>query len=112
MKKTKISKYLIFISFFTLITVFVLMLQRGYSNLMTPAKQVTDTSKSINPDLDLTVIEQIKSKQNIDPASLPEYETATSNILLIQPTPTLAIPTVVVSTPSAAQTTPVPTLIP
>lgn len=115
MKKNKIPGYLIFISVFTVATIFVLIIQKSYSNLITPIKQVqvSETSKDINPELDVSVIEEIKSKQHVDPLELPENETATSNVLL-------AVPTSVISSPSSeaigpetvAPTAPIPTLIP
>lgn len=115
MKKNKISSYLIFISFFTVVTVFVLIMQKSYDNLIAPTRQtqVADTSKGINPELDLGVIDQIKNKEHIDPASLPENETATSNVNLSIPTPVVASPSAVPAGPGVAvPTAPLPTLIP
>lgn len=69
MKKTKISFYFIFISFLTLLTVFFSIIQKSYFSFVTPQKLVEDNAllTDINPNLDLTVISTIESKnQNID----------------------------------------------
>ena len=115
MKKSKISGYLIFISIFTVVTVFTLIMQKSYSNLISPTKQaqVSDTSKGINPELDVSVIDEIKNKQHIDPSELTENESANSTTLLILPTPVTSLP----SSESAGinpniPTAPLPTLIP
>lgn len=115
MKKTKISSYLIFISVFTVLTVFVLVMQKSYNNLIAPTKQaqISDTGKGINPELDRSAIDIMKAKQHINPSDLPEYESATSDILLTIPTPVIASPSGESAGPvSPVPTAPLPTLIP
>lgn len=108
MKKNKISSYLVFISIFTVVTILVLVVQKSYNNLIEPTKkvQVSDISKGINPELDISIIQEIKNRQHINPLEVPENETALSvNII----TPTL---TPIIASPSGQSIAPVPTLIP
>ena len=73
MEKTKLSKYFIFVAFFTLITILVTIIQKSYSNLIDPINKVTSRSydKTIKPNLDLEVIEEIEKKPlNFDETSL------------------------------------------
>jgi len=67
MKKSKYSFYFLFVAFFTFITIFVTIVQKSYSNLMNPIKEVQKNNllKPISPNLDLDVIQQVESK--------PEY---------------------------------------
>lgn len=115
MKKNKISSYLIFISIFSVLTIFALIMQKSYDNLVVPSKQVQviDIGKDITSELDLSVIDQIKNRQHINPSDLPENEAATSDSLLITPTPVIASASAepvgpIGNTPIA----PTPTLIP
>lgn len=64
MKKTRISTYFVFISFFTFISILVAIIQKSYSNLMGPIKKVQTVSydKVINPTLDLEIIDQIEKR--------------------------------------------------
>ena len=64
MKKNNFSLYFIFISFFTLSTVFVYLVQKSYFNLLEPQNQVKNNAllKTINPDLDLSVMSEIESR--------------------------------------------------
>lgn len=64
-KKTQLSKYILFISGFTLFVVIVLVVQAGYNNLVKntsslPAKLDTDP---LDIKLNLKVIDEIKSSQ-------------------------------------------------
>lgn len=66
MKKNKLSTYFIFISIFTVVTLFMLIVQRSYSNLVGPLKKI-DSSRflsPINPQLDLEVISNIEKREN------------------------------------------------
>lgn len=67
MKKQKISKYLIFISVFTFITVFVLVVEKSYNNLMGPINQAKsgNLTKPINPNLDFKTLEEIEKKEEL-----------------------------------------------
>lgn len=89
MKKTKISGYFIFISFFTLVTILVTIIQKSYSNLITPSGSVNSASyaSTIDPNLELDVIDEIEKRPiNFDETSLPnknssEEATVSSEIL-------------------------------
>ncbi len=73
MKKTKLSTYFVFIAFFTLITILVTIIQKSYSNLIDPINKVANISynKTINPQLDLDIIQDIEKKPiNFDETSL------------------------------------------
>jgi hypothetical protein len=64
MKKSKLSAYFIFISLFSFLTIFFILVQKSYFNLVNPVKEV-DSNKlltPIDPNLDLDVIEEIKSR--------------------------------------------------
>jgi len=67
MKKTKISFYFLFIAFFTFITIFIVIVQKSYNNLMGPIKEVQKSNllNPINPNLDTSIIQQVESR--------PEY---------------------------------------
>lgn len=64
MKKTKIGNYILFIGIFSLITIFVFLIQQGYNRLMQPVNDLNTSSllKSINPTLDMEIFNLIESK--------------------------------------------------
>ena len=96
MKKNKLSSYFIIISFITFLTIFLSIVQKSYFNFKKPQNLVEENVllKEINPNLDLSVISIIKSKdKNIEDDF--DFSTITSNRNLI------IIPTV---TPIASQT--------
>lgn len=71
MKKTKISFYFVFISFFTFLTILFSIIQKSYFNFVTPKKLVDNDTLLTNfdPNLDLTIISTIEAKnKNIDEA--------------------------------------------
>lgn len=73
MEKTKFSTYFVFISFFTLATILVTIIQKSYSNLIGPINkvQVSSYDKTIDPQLDLEIIDEIgKRPLNFDESSL------------------------------------------
>lgn len=86
MKKNKFSLYFIIISFFSLITVFIFLVQKSYFNLLKPQKEVENNAllKEINPDLDLSIISEIESRDKnsqdnfdysiLDPKAEPSLE--------------------------------------
>jgi len=65
MKKTKISKYFLFISIFTFVAIFFYIVQNSYSSLMKPINQIqtSDIIKPIDPNLDISVLDQIAKRQ-------------------------------------------------
>lgn len=89
MKKTKLSTYFIFISFFTLITVLVTIIQKSYSNLIEPINRVSTSSyeQITNSKLDLDIIDEIAKREiNFDETSLsnnssiPEASASVTNL--------------------------------
>jgi hypothetical protein len=64
MKKSSLSFYFIFISFFTFIAIFFTIVQKSYDNLINPIKKVEESTltKPINPQLDMDVIDQIQNR--------------------------------------------------
>ena len=64
MKKSKISFYFIFISFFTLLTIFFSIVQKSYFSYIKPQETVENNALLTNfdPNLDLTVISTIETK--------------------------------------------------
>jgi len=84
MKKTKFSTYFVFISFFTLATILVVIIQKSYANLIDPINKVSNPSlgKVINPELDLEIIEEIAIKPvnfNEDSLSINSVEVSTNS---------------------------------
>ena len=65
MKKIKLSSYFLFISIFTFVTIFLLIVQSGYNNLMKPVNQVktNESLKPIDPNLDISVLDTIAKRQ-------------------------------------------------
>ena len=63
MTKKKISVYFLFIAFFTSITVFSIIVQKSYSNLLGSNQNddVTSLTNKINPNLDTSIIDEIEN---------------------------------------------------
>lgn len=103
MKKTKISFYFIFISFFTLLTIFFSIVQKSYFSYITPQKTVENDAllNNFDPNLDLTVISTIEAKnKNINDS----FDFSTINpktTTTLTPTPIIILNEEVISTPSA-----------
>lgn len=72
MKKIKISSYFLFLSLFTLATIFIFIVQVSYSKLMGPLEQLQTSSiiKPLDPNLDVDIINQIKNRQEFSPQQL------------------------------------------
>ena len=64
MKKEKVSKYFIFFSILTFITIFVFVIQQSYGNLMKPINEIQNNTllKPIDPNLDSGILDQIDQK--------------------------------------------------
>ena len=89
MKKTKISFYFVFISFFTFLTIFFSIVQKSYFSFIAPQKIIKNNTllNDFNPNLDLTVISIIESKnKNIDESF--DFSIIKSNQILDKTTPT------------------------
>lgn len=64
MSKNKISQYIIFISIFTLVSIFITVAQKSYANLIGPINQVKSSNliKPINPEIDLDTLKLVESR--------------------------------------------------
>jgi len=83
MKKSKLSTYFIFISFFTFISILVVIIQKSYSNLMGPINNLQTSSyeKTINSQLDLEIIDEIEKRPvNFDESDQNIMNTSSSSI--------------------------------
>ena len=108
MNKSKISFYFIFIAFFTLLSIFITIVQVSYSNLTNPIKQIEADKylEPLDPVLDSEIIQEIEKRQALDENGTiiinslnPNNNENTNNIspeasatptlnVTIQPTPT------------------------
>lgn len=89
MNKNKLSSYFIFLSVLTFLTVFFSIVYKSYFSLTKPQKMVENNVllKEFNPNLDLTVLSTIESKdkntdENFDFSIIKTAESST-----ITPTP-------------------------
>lgn len=64
MNKNKISKYFLFISIFSFVSVFVYIVSLSYDKLMRPINtaQESDLIKPINPELDIGTLDLIETR--------------------------------------------------
>lgn len=64
MIKNKLSIYFIFIAVFTVITIFISIVQKSYSNLIGPSQKIETDSvlKPIIPILDSSIIQEIQNR--------------------------------------------------
>lgn len=113
MNKNKLSIYFIFASFLTFLTVFFIIIQKSYFNLKQPQELVQKNVllKDINPNLDLSVLSLIESKdentdENFDFSIIvsAKDQSSVSNPFF-QPEETVPLPT---ETPLEPLTTPNP----
>lgn len=110
MTKNKFSSYFIFVSFFTLVTVFVSTVQKSYFSLIKPQKIVENNSllKEINPNIDSSIVSTIESKnKNTDDAFDFSILNKPTIIPIIEPT-TIPIVTPTVGNPVNPLTTDTP----
>lgn len=93
MRKINFSVYFIVISVFTLITLFVIIVQSSYSNLIKPLNQVNNIKLTpIDPNLDLSVISEIEKRD--------DYGSSGINIVFTNTSTASAVPTPETSTAS------------
>jgi len=80
MKKSNLSFYFIFISFFTFITIFFLIVQKSYTNLIGPTKLVENNAliKPIDPNLGLDIIKEIENRPDYVDNSTFEFNQVAS----------------------------------
>ncbi|MBU1129889.1 hypothetical protein KKE45_01045 [Patescibacteria group bacterium] len=93
MKKNKISKYFLFISSFTLLSIFILIIQKSYSNLIGPSQQLETSSlmRKIDPNLDIDTLRNVERQKEFmtipitspsivsSPSSTPKLESEITN---------------------------------
>jgi hypothetical protein len=73
MKKNKLSIYFIFISVFSFLTIFIIIVQKSYLNLVNPIKEVQSNEllTPIDPNLNLEIIDKISNRpENIENYSI------------------------------------------
>jgi len=73
MKKKKLSIYFVFISIFSFLTIFIIIVQKSYFNLVNPAKEVQSNKLliPIDPNLNLEIINKISNRpENIENETL------------------------------------------
>jgi hypothetical protein len=65
MNKNKLTSYFLFIAILTLITVFFVIYNRSYKNLITPANNVktNELLKPFDPNMDTSIIKEINERQ-------------------------------------------------
>jgi hypothetical protein len=71
MKNNRISTYFLFFSIFTFIAIFFFIVQKSYENLMKPINlaKTSDSSQPLDPNLDVSVLDQISQRQFYSPPS-------------------------------------------
>jgi len=78
MKRYKLSRYLLFISIFSFITLFVYVIQKSYDNLMKPlqAVQKSDLIRPVDPNFDISILDEIElrnyfASDTVTPTPMP-----------------------------------------
>lgn len=81
MKKNKLSTYFLFISIFTFLAIFFFIVQNSYDSLMKPINQVQTSNniKPVDPNLDVSVLDQITSRQYYSSEVTPPPATGSSS---------------------------------
>jgi len=67
MSKIKFSKYLVLVSIFTFIAIFFSVVSQSYSNLIKSTEEIQDNPliRSVTPDLDIDVLDEIEKRQEL-----------------------------------------------
>jgi len=65
MNKNRLTLYFLFVAILTLITVFFVIYNRSYKNLITPINNVktNEMLKPFNPKMDTSIIKEINERQ-------------------------------------------------
>jgi len=65
MNKNKLTLYFLFVAILTLITVFFVIYNRSYKNLITPVNNIktNEMLKPFNPVMDTSIIKEINNRQ-------------------------------------------------
>lgn len=94
MIKNKLSVYFVFISVFTVVTGFTLIVQKSYSNLIGPSQKISTEHllKKINPVLDTDIIKEIESRpESLDSGEFNFINEPTITTDAVTPIPTVSI---------------------
>ncbi|MBU1117613.1 hypothetical protein KKD37_01480 [Patescibacteria group bacterium] len=69
MIKNKLPKYFVFLGICTFLAIFFIVVQQSYNNLIRATAEVKSSSliRSITPDLDIEVLDEIEKRQEIFP---------------------------------------------
>lgn len=69
MNKNKFSKYFIIVSVLTFLTIFFQIVQQSYNNLIKSTIEVQQNPliRSIDPKLDIQVLDEIEKRQELNP---------------------------------------------
>ena len=88
MFKIRFSKFLVLMSIFTFIAIFFSVVSQSYNNLIKSTEEVEDNplTRSVSPDLDIDVLDEIEKRQellspSLDINSQSEVETKVEPIL-------------------------------
>jgi len=107
MKKNKITSYFVFISFFTFVTIFFSIVQKSYFSYKKPQTLVENNVllKEINPNLDLSIISTIESKNKnteepFDFSIIKSPKLTEDTIIPIQVEPVITPTATPISTPT------------
>ncbi len=94
MIKNKLSVYFVFISVFTVITGFTLIVQKSYSNLIGASQKISTEHllKKINPVLDTDIIKEIESRpESLDSGEFNFINEPTITTDAVTPIPTISV---------------------
>jgi dipeptide/tripeptide permease len=69
MTKNKLSRYFVIVSILTFVAIFFQIVQQSYSNLIKPTQEVQQNPliRSVNPKLDVQVLDEIEKRQELNP---------------------------------------------
>jgi Mg/Co/Ni transporter MgtE len=69
MKKNKLSRYFLIVTLLTFFTIFVLLVQKSYENLIKAQNEAKKSSliKPIDPNLKIEVLDEIEKHQEFPP---------------------------------------------
>jgi len=95
MEKTKLSQLFVFISFLSFVTLFVMVVQQSYNNLINPSKQIVPEAllRPISSSLDISVVKGLESlieypTDVLDTSSTISIATSSaSSSAILNPTP-------------------------
>lgn len=67
MLKNKLSRYFVFLSICTFLTIFFFVVEQSYNNLIRATAEVQSSSliRSVSPNLDTEVLDEIEKRQEV-----------------------------------------------